>query len=135
MKQKRWKNCPSCGANGSMTLKRKISELFRPKGLKPIEVEGLEAYVCGCCKESLLTIAARNRVQVVLAEEMARQRAKRTYVKDVLTVPEAQEQLKVSRQGLHKMMRFGRLQSVILGDKMYPTRKSVAKHKRRLETA
>ena len=132
--QKR-RNCPACGAKGSMTLKSGMKESFHPQGMKPIRVDGLDGHFCGACGESLLTVESRRRLQAVLAVEMARQKARTTLVEDVLTVPEAQRRLGVSRQAVHKMMRSGRLPCVILGDMMYPTREGMDKHKSRLKTA
>ena len=56
MKDRKWSDCPSCGANGSMTLKKGMKEIYQVKNYGTITVSNLSGYECAKCKERIFLI-------------------------------------------------------------------------------
>ena len=56
MKDKKWTDCPSCGAKGSMTLKKGIKEIYQVKNYGTVVISDLSGYECSKCKERIFLI-------------------------------------------------------------------------------
>ncbi len=120
MKEKVWKDCPACGAHGSMSLRANLIERVDGKGYKPFSVKGLEGYICQKCHDGILTIKSENRLRVEIMENRARQDSARIPASALIPVEEIAKSLKVPRQTVHWMMRAGRMPFVYVGKQRFP---------------
>ncbi|EKD47494.1 MAG: hypothetical protein ACD_66C00033G0001 [uncultured bacterium] len=125
MKQKQWKDCPVCGAKDSMRFKENFSERFKFKSCPSLIIEGLSGYFCKKCKDGIYTIETDNLIESKLAEHKARYDAKNTPVSEVIPVSTASKLLHMTRQGVLKLMKAGKLAYVFLDDKRFPKKQSV----------
>jgi len=127
MKEKKWINCPVCGAKKSMQSHTGISEKLKPKGYPAITIDGLSAQLCDVCDEGFWSLASERKLQSALAEHRARHDAKRVFAADLASIHEAAAQLSLTPQGVHKMMDEGRLRYVYAAERRYPIRNEIAK--------
>lgn len=127
MRQKKWKDCPSCGSMGSMKLKKGVKETFKNKEYKAITITGLEGYFCDQCKDGIYTIKSQSKISSVLAEEMAKQDSARIVASKLITIDEAAKKLKKSRQRIHQMMDEGKLHYVFVGNLRFPIKDDLSK--------
>ena len=119
MRDKVWKNCPSCGSENSMQHSQKL--VFQSKKLG-IHLKNLQGYECGVCHDAIFTTAANNRVQAAISRAQALRDAEQMTPQLMLTADAAKE-LHVSVQAIHKMMQQGRLAYVLLAGKLALPRK------------
>lgn len=42
MREKKWIDCPACGAKNSMRKKRNVKERFNPSGYPALDISGLD---------------------------------------------------------------------------------------------
>lgn len=125
MKQKKWVDCPSCGFKGGMHFKKYPSKIFESKKYPKVKIGPLSEYVCRNCNEGIYTIRTDNLIQVKLAEHKARCDADNTVVSEVLHVSDASKFLKMTRQGVIKLMKRGKLAYVFFGNSRLPMRRAV----------
>ena len=131
MRERKWTDCPVCGAKGTMQRKTDVRETVTPHGgYPPVTVEGLDGHYCTECGEGFLTSRAQRKRARILAEHMALHDSQRTPVSEVATVDEARRVLDVTRQAVNNMMREGRLRYVYLSGKRLPLRKALVRRKR-----
>lgn len=128
MKQKKWKDCPACGAKDSMRLKKFRSRSFGFKSFPAIKIGPISEYVCGKCGDGIYTIKSGNLIEARLTEYRARCEAKTTVVADVLNVVDASRMLHMTRQGVINLMKRGKLPYVFFGRMRIPKRESVIKY-------
>ncbi len=129
MKDKKWVDCPSCGAINSMHFKKKLFETFQHKNGPKIKIGPLSGYFCKLCKDGIFTIKSERLINIKLAEHRARLDADTTKVSALMLVKEACKILRVTRQAVYKMMREGKIRSVFIGDLRLPIRESVLEYK------
>ena len=127
MREKQWVNCPSCGAQGSMKLKKRVYDTFKSKDYDPIKVGPLGGYFCRKCNDGIYTLASRRVIQPQLAEGRAKQDSDRVVASELMTVEEAVRKLNKSRQRVHQMMKEGKIRYVFVGTKRIPIRKALLK--------
>ncbi len=120
MKEKVWKNCPSCGAHDSMNYRSNLRERIEGKGYKPFSVHGLDGYICSKCHDGILTIKAENRLRVEIMENRAHQDSARIPANALIPVEVIAKSLRVPRQTVHWMMRAGRMPFVYVGKQRFP---------------
>lgn len=125
MKQKKWTDCPSCGAKGSMNFKKYRNKLFVSKKYPSIKIGPVSEYVCKKCGDGLYTIKSSNLIEAKLAEHRAYHEAKTTMVAEVIHVADASKVLRMSRQGVIQLMKRGKLPYVFLGKSRLPKRNAV----------
>lgn len=125
MREKHWKNCPACGAKDSMRRKTLARERFQPRGYPVLEIKDLDGQFCQECGEGFLSLASERRVTREMAAHMAHHDQSRIVAAELASVREAAELLKVTPQGIHKMMDEGRLNYVVAGGIRLPIRKAV----------
>lgn len=126
MREKKWVDCPACGAKGSMRPKAKLGERFHPAGYAPLDVTDLRGQFCDACGEGFWSLASQRRIARLLAEHMAAEDARRVVAAELASVQEAAQAMHITVQGVHKMMRDGRLRYVIAGGVRLPIRKDLA---------
>lgn len=132
MKEKKWVDCPCCGAKDSMKFK-KFYDTVQPKNYPKIEIGPLEGYFCALCDDGFLTFASEKLFDSQTKEAMARYDAKRTPASKLLPVPDVVEILKKSRQWIHKLMDMGKLEYVYVGSMRFPKKEAVMKYKKEME--
>jgi len=98
MREKKWKDCPVCGAKDSMRYQMGLKDRFSPPGYEPIEVKGLDGFFCQECEDGFWSLKSKGEISRKLAESMAMQDSKRTVATDIASVKEAAEALHVSRK-------------------------------------
>ena len=125
MREKKWIDCPACGAKKSMRTKKGLKERFTPSGYPPFVVTGLDGQFCRSCGEGFWSLKSERRIASLLAEHMARHDATRIVAAELASVQEAANVMHVTVQGVHKMMNEGRLRYVIVGDSRLPIRKDL----------
>ena len=126
MREKKWIDCPACGAKGSMHKKKNQEERFNPSGYPPVDISGLEGQFCESCGEGFWSLKSERRIARLLAEHMADYDATRVVAAELASVQEAAKAMHVTVQGIHKMMKDGRLRYVIAGGSRLPIRKHLA---------
>lgn len=122
MKQKKWIDCPSCGARGSMKYRKNLSETYRNPDYELITVNYLDGYFCDVCNEGIFTIKSNRKIVASIADEKARQDSKRVVASSILDVDTVAKTLSVSRQRVHQMMTEGKLSYVYVGKNRFPVK-------------
>ena len=128
MKQKKWKDCPCCGAVNSMRLKKNYYDIFTSKNHPALKIGPLNSYDCTVCKEGFYTLVSRKLVNQTLAEHRAHHESTTTPVSDVMPVKEAGKFLKMTRQGVQNLMKAGKIAYVFFGNMRLPKRKAVLEY-------
>jgi YgiT-type zinc finger domain-containing protein len=100
-----------------------IKDVFEPAGYASIEVKGLDGQFCGLCGEGFWSLKSERKIAKELSEHMAKQDSTRIVAADIASVQEAAKAMKVTQQGVHKMMREGRLRYVFAAGHRLPIRK------------
>lgn len=126
MREKKWTDCPECGAKNTMHSKTGIKERFEPAGYEAIEIKGLDGQFCDECGEGFWSLKSERTIAKELSEHMAKEDSKRIVAAEIASVQEAAEAMNVTQQGVHKMMREGRLRYVIAAGHRLPIRKYLA---------
>ena len=125
MREKKWIDCPACGLKESMHATKNLDERLNPKGYPPLDISGLDGQFCSSCGEGFWSLKSERRITRFLAEHMARHDAKRIVAEELASVQEAAQMMHVTVQGIHKMMREGRLRYVLAGGIRLPIRKDL----------
>jgi excisionase family DNA binding protein len=127
MRQKKWIDCPVCGAKHTMKKQTGIAHRFHPRGYPPVDIEGLDGQFCESCGDGFWSLKSEKTISRALGEHMAKEDAGRLVANELASVPEVAEHLKVSRQAVHKMMDEGRLRYVQTRSLRLPVRASMEK--------
>jgi len=126
MREKKWIDCPACGAKSSMQSKKKLNERFHPAGYVPLDITGLDGQFCKSCGDGFWSLKSERRIAHLLAEHMAKQDATRVVAAELASVQEAASMMHITVQAVHKMMDEGRLRYVVAGGRRLPIRKDLA---------
>ncbi|EKO51669.1 hypothetical protein LEP1GSC132_0304 [Leptospira kirschneri str. 200803703] len=129
MKDKKWIDCPSCGAEESMVFKSDVTENYSIKDYGSIKITRLDGYFCKVCKDGIFTRRSQNHINSVIAEFKAKKDAEVTVAADLISVDQMAKRLKLSRQSIHKMMNDGKIRYVFVGDIRLPLKKQSLVHK------
>ena len=127
MREKKWKDCPACGAKDSMHHKSGITEKINLAGYSPLEINGLEGQFCTVCGEGFWSVKSEKKISHLLALHRAESDSKTVVAAELASVKEAAATLHLSAQGIHKMMNEGRLRYVLAGGLKLPIRKDLAR--------
>lgn len=125
MREKKWADCPACGAKNSMRIERGLSERFNPAGYTPVDISGLDGQFCQSCGEGFWSLKSERLIARRLAEHMALHDATRVVAAELASVQEAAKAMRMTVQGVHKMMDEGRLRYVVAGGSRLPIRKDL----------
>ena len=125
MREKKWTDCPACGAKKSVRAKKNLNERIHPAGHPPLDITGLDGQFCEICGEGFWSLKSERRIARLLAEHMARHDATRVVAAELASVQEAAKAMQVTVQGVHKMMDEGRLRYVFAGGSRLPIRKDL----------
>lgn len=125
MREKKWIDCPVCGAKKSMLAESNRSERFHPSGYPPLDIGDLNGTFCSECGDGFWSLASERQIARQLAEHCAAHDATRIVAAELASVQEAAKAMHVTVQGIHKMMNEGRLRYVVAGDTRLPIRKDV----------
>ena len=124
-REKKWVDCPACGAKKSMRAKKRQQERFNPAGYPPLDVSGLDGQFCVACGEGFWSLKSERLIARLLAEHMAQHDATRVVAAELASVQEAAKAMHMTVQGVHKMMNEGRLRYVVAGGSRLPLRKDL----------
>jgi predicted DNA-binding protein (UPF0251 family) len=122
LREKKWNDCPACGAKKSMRVKKNQDERFNPSGYPPLDIPSLDGQFCASCEEGFWSLKSEKRIARLLAEHMAEHDATRVVAAELASVQEAAKAMQVTVQGVHKMMKEGRLRYVVAGGTRLPIR-------------
>jgi len=125
MKEKVWYDCPACGSKGTMSKKKNLAERFLPSGYPPVDVDGLDGKFCEVCGEGFWSLKSERRIAAQLAEHMAEHDSGRVVAAELASVNGAAKRLRMTVQGVHKMMETGRLRYVMAGGRRLPIRRDL----------
>ena len=125
MREKKWRDCPACGAKDSMQAESGLRERFNPAGYTPVDISGLDGQFCQMCGEGFWSLKSERRISCLLGEHMAREDATRVVAAELVSVQEAARAMRMTVQGVHKMMDEGRLRYVVAGGSRLPIRKDL----------
>jgi YgiT-type zinc finger domain-containing protein len=120
MKEKIWKDCPSCGSKDSMKFKKNLKKKFNYLQYGSILIEKLDGYECSNCKDVIFTKKSQSLINSKVAELKAKVDSDRIVASQLASVDEVAKKFKVSRQAVHKMMNTGRIRYVFVGDIRLP---------------
>lgn len=135
MREPDWTCCPCCGAKGTMQRQSGRTERFNPAGYAPVEVGGLDGCFCTSCGDGFWSLKSERKIAVALAEHMARQDSQRIVAAELASVKEASDAMQINVQGVHKMMKEGRLRYVLAAGHRLPIRMYMPPADTRVETA
>ncbi|NUM55161.1 MAG: hypothetical protein HUU46_16070 [Candidatus Hydrogenedentes bacterium] len=111
-----------------MKVRRGVTEHFELKGYpNPEKLTGLSGLFCSVCGDGFWSLSSERKIARHLAKHMAEHDSKRVVAADLASVQETAKKLRVSPQGVHKMMETGRLRSVFVAGKRLPIRADVLK--------
>ena len=128
MREKKWKNCPSCGSKNSMIYKKNLSIHYNSKNYGEIIIKNLAGYECKICKEAIFTNKADRLRQSELTRRIALFETKKTYASELVPIEEFAKITNRSRQRIHQMMDEGKIRYIFIGDKLrFPLRSEAAK--------
>ncbi len=122
MRERNWTDCPCCGAKGAMRRQSGQTERFNPAGYAPVEVDGLDGSFCTSCGDGFWSLKSERRISSALAEHMAGQDSQRIVAAEIASVKEAADAMHITVQGVHKMMKEGRLRYVLAAGHRLPIR-------------
>ncbi|MBE7411447.1 MAG: helix-turn-helix domain-containing protein [Leptospiraceae bacterium] len=120
MKEKKWIDCPSCGAKGSMVFKSNLSENYYIKDYGNLKIIRLEGHFCKTCKNGIYNFKSQNMINSMVAEFKAKKNANSVVAADLVSVDQMAKKLKITRQSIHKMMNKGKIKYVFVGDIRLP---------------
>ncbi len=135
MRERNWTDCPCCGAKGAMRRQSGREERFNPAGYTPIEIGGLDGSFCASCGDGFWSLKSERRIAEMLAEHMARQDSQRIVAAEIASVKEAADAMQITVQGVHKMMKEGRLRYVLAAGHRLPIRMYMTPANAGIETA
>ncbi|TGM87894.1 type II toxin-antitoxin system MqsA family antitoxin [Leptospira licerasiae] len=128
MKEKVWKDCPSCGSRDSMQYKKKQKFTAKVHGSdETVNVTDLDGYFCSVCGEGIYTRQSQAKINEEVARVKAIIASKEVTVSEVIKVEELTGLLKTTRQNIHSMMKTGKLPYVIVSGEMKPYRATLTK--------
>ncbi len=120
MRERKWKDCPSCNSIGTMKLKKNAKETFNIKKYQPITISDIEGYFCSNCGKGIYTIRAKKKIKSLLALEKAKQDSLRVVAADLMDIGYISKKLGVSIQRVYQMMNEGKIDYVFVGKNRFP---------------
>lgn len=128
MREKKWKNCPSCGSGNSMIYKKNLFIKYNNKNYGEIIIKNLDGYECKVCKEAIFTNKSDRKRQSELSRQIALLETKKTYASELVPIEEFAKITNRSRQRIHQMMDEGKIRYIFIGDKLrFPLRSEASK--------
>jgi len=128
MRDKVWKNCPSCGSENSMNRSDKLK--FESKK-HHIHLKNLHGYTCKVCHDGVFDTKSNNLVQAEIYRVRALRDAEKVPAAQLMLIADAAKRLHVTKQAIHKMMKQGRLGYVfVAGTMMLPRKDAVLAYKK-----
>jgi len=67
MSEKKWIDCPACGAKNSMRKRMRQKERFNPSGYPPLDISGLDGQFCDSCGEGFGSLKSERTITRRLA--------------------------------------------------------------------
>jgi len=112
-----------------------LVENVQLKGYPPLVVNGLDGQFCAVCGDGFWSFGSERAMSRLLAEHTAQVDSERIVAAELASVQEAASAMKITVQGVHKMMRDGRLRYVYAAGKRFPIRAELAATVKRMAEA
>lgn len=129
MKEKKWKDCPCCGAQDTMILKENLNDKYRFRDYPPLKLHSISGYQCRRCGEVVLTRQSSREIDAKVMAHKASHDAKKVTAARLMLISTAAAILHLTHQAIHKMMREGRLAYVFIDDLRFPLRAAVMRYR------
>ncbi|EIE01472.1 type II toxin-antitoxin system MqsA family antitoxin [Leptospira licerasiae] len=121
MKEKVWKDCPSCGALDSMQYRKNLKFAAKVhKSGETVYVKDLDGYFCSACSDVIYTRQSQAKINEEVARVKAIIASREVTVSEVIRVEDLTGLLKTSRQNIHLLMKTGKLPYVLVSGEMKP---------------
>lgn len=130
MREKKWKNCPCCGAKDSMAFKDNVRKKYSMKSYPPLWISSISGYRCKLCHEMILSRQSSRDIDSHMMAHKAAHDAKKVTAARLMLAKTAAAILHVTLQAIHKMMREGRLAYVFIDNMRFPLRSAVMQYRR-----
>jgi len=139
MKEKTWKDCPSCGAKNKMKGRRNLTETFEVKDYSPIDVKGLSGQFCTSCADGFYSIASERKIKAEIGKGKARQDSERVVASQLIEPVELSAMLNVSRSRATQMLDEGKVRYVFTAKNkrmvIVPSKEEIKQLKKKVVTA
>ncbi len=130
-KDKKWIDCPVCGASGSMVLEKNRTFESNIKDLGTLKVTKLFGYFCKECNDGIYHISSENKIEEAYMRLKAQVDSTKVKVNEVVSIKNIMEVLEKSRQEVYRMMKTGILPYVLVAGEIHPYKKTVEEAIRR----
>jgi len=127
MRDKKWVDCPVCGAKMTMRKETRTYEKYKILGYPPVTLRDIDGQFCSKCGDGFWSQRSKRKISHEIAEHRAKIDATRVVVADLSSVQEAAKAMSITVQGVHKMMDQGRLRFVVAGGRRLPIKEDLAK--------
>ena len=120
MREKIWRDCPTCGSKASMKRENHRRDIFVREGHR-LTIKGLSGQFCGVCKEGFYDLASQRRISSELGKFLARIDSEKSIPpKYIISVKELAKRYDVSTKRVHQMMDEGKVRYVNVADLHLP---------------
>jgi hypothetical protein len=70
VREKKWIDCPICGAKNSMKPGKHLRARRVPRGYSPLDIDGLEGQFCEVCRDGFWSLESERKITRLLAEHL-----------------------------------------------------------------
>ena len=126
----RKQNCLVCGVKNAAVYKKSVDSEIKLKGFKKFTV-ACPFWVCSSCGE---IYGGKNENALLyerIAEEKAKQLADKVKASEITSLTLAAKMLQMSRQAVHKALKKGQINYVLIGNQMCPLLKDIKQYAER----
>lgn len=108
-----------------MRVRTNLRERVHQPDYPPLDIDGLDGQFCDVCDDGFWSLKSERKIERLLADHMARHDSMRVVAAEIASVQEAADTLRITVQGVHKMMGEGRLKFVYAAGRRLPIRRDV----------
>ena len=123
-KDRIYKDCPVCGAIGSMLHKTDLTFEGKSKAIGEIKLKKLSGYLCQECKEGFYDIASKNKISQAIADEKAKILSNKLKISEIIDVNSLVKISGLTRQMIHTLMKEGKVPYVYAAGKRTPIKET-----------
>lgn len=123
-KDRIYKDCPVCGAIGSMQHKNDLTFEGKSKLVGEIKLKNLHGFLCKECKEGFFDIASKNKISLAIADEKAKILSSKLKISEIVDVNALVKVSGLTRQMIHSLMKEGKIPYVYAAGKRTPIRET-----------
>ena len=123
-KDRIYKDCPVCGAIGSMQHKNDLTFEGKSKLVGEIKLKNLHGFLCKECKEGFFDIASKNKISQAIADEKAKILSNKLKISEIVDVNTLVKVSGLTRQMIHSLMKEGKIPYVYAAGKRTPIKET-----------